>query len=96
MPEKSLQVALLILVGLTRLMFLDVLFSPSAVILSQQGTDLSSQFVYWRDFGFSQLSQGNLALWNPHIFSGMPYFGGFQSALLYPPNWLYLVLPLAT
>ncbi len=36
-----------------------------------------------------------MALWNPHIFSGMPFFGGFQSALLYPPNWLYLLLPIA-
>ncbi len=76
-------------------MFVDVLFSPRAVLLSQQGTDLASQFVYWREFGFGQLAQGNLALWNPHIFSGMPYLGGFQSALLYPPNWLYLVLPIA-
>ena len=96
MREKSFQLALLVLFGLTLLIFVDVLFSANEVILSQSGTDLSSQFVYWREFGFSQLSQGNLALWNPHIFSGMPYFGGFQSALLYPPNWLYLVLPLAT
>ena len=90
MREKTFQVALLILFGLTLLMFVDVLFSPRGVILSQLGTDLSSQFVYWREFGFSQLGQGNLALWNPHIFSGMPYFGGFQSALLYPLNWLFL------
>jgi len=95
MPEKRIQIALLILFGLTLLMFVDVLFSAKEAILSQWGTDLSSQFVYWREFGFGQLAQGNLALWNPHIFSGMPYFGGFQSALLYPPNWLYLVLPLA-
>jgi hypothetical protein len=33
-------------------------------------------------------------LWNPHIFGGTPYFAGFQSALLYPPNWLHLVMPL--
>ncbi len=95
MREKTLQLALLILFGLTLLMFVDVLFSPRAVLLAQQGTDLSSQFVYWYEFGFGQLAQGNLALWNPHIFSGMPFFGGFQSALLYPPNWLYLVLPIA-
>ena len=23
-----------------------------------------------------------------------PFFGSFQSALLYPPNWLYLILPI--
>ena len=95
MQEKRLQVAFLILFGLTLLMFVDALFSPRAVLLAQQGTDLSAQFVYWYEFGFGQLAKGNLALWNPHIFSGMPFFGGFQSALLYPPNWLYLVLPIA-
>ena len=95
MQGKRLQVAFLILSGLTLLMFVDVLFSPRAVLLGQQGTDLSAQFVYWYEFGFGQLAQGNLALWNPHIYSGAPFFGGFQSALLYPPNWLYMVLPIA-
>ena len=95
MQEKRLQVAFLILFGLTLLMFVDVLFSPRAVLLSQQGADLTGQYAYWYEFGFGQLAQGNLALWNPHIFSGVPFFGGFQSALLYPPNWLYLVLPIA-
>ncbi len=94
MQEKRIEVACLILLGLTLLMFVDVLFSPREVLLAQQGTDLSAQFVYWREFGFGQLAQGNLALWNPHIYSGVPYFGGFQSALLYPPNWLHLVLPI--
>ena len=95
MQEKRFQVAFLILFGLTLLMFADALFSPRAVLLAQQGTDLSAYFVYSHEFGFGQLAQGNLALWNPHIFSGVPYFGDFQSALLYPPNWLFLVLPIA-
>jgi xanthosine utilization system XapX-like protein len=74
MKEKRLQAAFLILSGLTLLMFVDALFSPRAVLLGQLGTDLSAQFVYWYEFGFGQLAQGNLALWNPHIFSGMPFF----------------------
>src|SRR5688500_17581492 len=52
------------------------------------------QFLPWRDFGFRELRAGNLALWNPHVYGGAPFLGGFQSALLYPPNWLHLVLPL--
>ncbi|HET9870924.1 MAG TPA: hypothetical protein VFR02_10580, partial [bacterium] len=63
-------------------------------VVSLAGEDLTGQFVWWRQFGFDQLRQGHLALWNPHLFSGAPFFGGFQSALLYPPNWLYLFLPL--
>ncbi len=35
-----------------------------------------------------------MALWNPYLYCGAPYFAGFQSALLYPPNWLFIVLPL--
>jgi hypothetical protein len=58
------------------------------------GEDLSGQFVWWRQFGFEELKKGHLALWNPQLFCGEPYFGGFQSALLYPPNWLFMVLPL--
>ena len=77
-------------------MFGDVLFTAEPEVLSRFQTDLSRQFIHWRHFGFSQIGQGNLPVWNPYIFSGTPYLAGFQSALLYPPNWLYLVLPLAS
>ena len=74
-------------------MFADVLCSSTRV-LSNVGCDLAWQFLAWRDFGFRELGHGNLALWNPHVYAGEPFLGSFQSALLYPPNWLYLVLPL--
>jgi hypothetical protein len=80
--------------ALTSLIFADVLFFGGTVVLGAAGTDLSQQFLGWRKFGFEELAKGNLALWNPQIFGGAPYFGGFQAALLYPPNVLYLVLPL--
>ena len=75
-------------------MFFDVLFAPGNRVLGSLGTDLATQFLFWRDFGFRELANGHIALWNPHIFAGAPYFGGMQAALLYPPNWLFLVLPL--
>jgi hypothetical protein len=78
---------------LTLGMFYDVLFS-SKFVVSSASTDLALQFIPWRDFGFSQLRAGNLPLWNPHVFGGTPYFAGFQAALLYPPNWLHLLLPM--
>ncbi|MGO8673778.1 MAG: hypothetical protein ACLQVD_20765 [Capsulimonadaceae bacterium] len=67
---------------------------PANVILSARSTDLSMEFVYWRQFGFEQLRHGHLALWNPYVFSGTPFMGGWQAALLYPPDWTYLLLPL--
>jgi hypothetical protein len=76
------------------MMFLDVLVAPGSRVLGNGATDLFHQFLSWRAFGFGELAKGNLPLWNPHIFSGAPYFGGMQSALLYPPNWLFMVLPL--
>ncbi len=66
-----------------------------ARVFSNAERDLALQFIHWRKFGFDELRAGHLALWNPHIYGGTPFFGGFQSALLYPPNWLYLCLPLA-
>src|SRR5436305_3632771 len=81
------------LAALTLAMFGDVLFARGDRVLSSEGLDLAKQFVHWRTFGFNELRHGHLALWNPHIFSGAPFFGGFQSALLYPPNVLFLMLP---
>lgn len=77
------------------LMFADSLLAPGTRLLGGQTTDMFQQFYAWREFGFGQLAKGNLPLWNPHIFSGAPYFGGVQAAMLYPVNWLLLVLPLA-
>jgi hypothetical protein len=85
------------LVGLALLvlaMFVDALVVPGPRVLGLAAGDITQQFLPWREFGFGELAKGNLALWNPHIFAGAPFFGGMQSALLYPPNWLFLVLPL--
>ena len=79
---------------LTLAMFGDVLLK-SGTVLSSSGTDLSKQFIAWREFGFHELGSGNLALWNPYLFSGTPYLGGFQAAMFYPPNMLHLILPSA-
>jgi len=94
-PFSRSAVALAVLFLLALAMFGDVLFTTQSVVLSSRNADLFNQFIHWRKFGFEQLRHGNLALWNPHLFSGAPFFGGFQSALLYPPNFLFLILPLA-
>ena len=88
-------IALAGLFALTIAMFGDLLFAGGTRVVGYQITDLYLQFLPWRDFGFRELGKGNLALWNPYIFGGAPYFGAMQAALLYPPNWLFLVLPLA-
>jgi len=76
------------------IMFADVLFTAKDIVLSDSITDIAMHYVHLRAFGFKELSKGNLPLWNPHIFCGIPFVGGFLSAMFYPPNLIFLVLPL--
>ncbi len=39
------------------------------------------------------LAQGELPLWNPFIFAGMPLLATTYPGAAYPPNWLFAVLP---
>ena len=50
------------------------------------------QFVPWRAWSWEILRQGHLPLWNPLSGMGAPLLANYQSALLYPPNWLYFLL----
>ncbi len=85
--------AFIILAGAVLILFGKALFDPDLLFSIPQG-DLAGQFLAWREFGFSELKSGHLVFWNPYIYCGAPYFSGFQSALLYPPNWLFMVMPL--
>ena len=91
--RRSRIVSLILLLAVALAMFGDLLFAGGTRVLGNPGSDMFLQYFAWREFGFRELAKGNLALWNPHIFGGAPYFGGMQGALLYPPNWLFLVLP---
>ena len=39
------------------------------------------------------IRRGTLPLWNPHAFAGMPLLATIQPGVLYPPNWLFAILP---
>lgn len=74
-------------------MFGDLAFRPPGTVVSHIVGDGSQYFSRMRAFGFEELSRGNLPLWNPYIFSGTPFVGGFQSGMFYPLNLIYLALP---
>jgi tetratricopeptide (TPR) repeat protein len=93
-PLPHWLISLGLLAALTLMMFADVLFTAAPIVLSNRANDLFSEYSHWRAFGFSELKRGNLALWNPCLFCGAPFFGGAQAALLYPLNALFLFLPL--
>ena len=39
------------------------------------------------------LRDGQPPLWNPYIFAGMPLMASVYGGALYPPNWLFAILP---
>ena len=82
--------AFFILFMITLAMFGDVLFTGSGRILSAEGLDLYAGELPGLDFLYRELRNGNLTLWNPHVFSG-----SFMIATaFYPPNFFHLFLPL--
>lgn len=53
---------------------------------------VSLQFVPWRAYAWEILRSGHLPLWNSLNGMGAPLLANYQSAFLYPPNWLLFVL----
>ncbi|HUO57191.1 MAG TPA: hypothetical protein VMV05_03345 [bacterium] len=93
-PASSLKTWAAILLAIPVLVFFGPILLTKDALVSIPNGDLANQFYAWRDFGFSELRQGRLSLWNPYTYGGAPFFAGFQSALLYPPNVIFLILPL--
>lgn len=54
------------------------------------------QFTPWRELALKTLASGELPLWNPLLGMGAPLLANYQSALMYPPNWLILILKVPT
>jgi hypothetical protein len=51
------------------------------------------QFYPWRQFAFTEIGAGRLPSWNPYVGAGAPLLANEQTAVFYPPNWLFLLLP---
>src|SRR5689334_20689870 len=84
------QIAVLLI--LTLLALGDVLVKNDRVLSMSDG-DGSDLFLGLRDWGFTQIRHGHLPLWNPHLFCGTAFVGGYQSAMFYPFNLLYVFMP---
>jgi hypothetical protein len=57
-------------------------------------SDVVTQMYPWRAYARSSFRHGEIPLWNPFILSGTPFQANGQSALFYPPNWIFHVLPM--
>jgi len=54
-----------------------------------------AQFYPWRHFAARTLRAGTIPLWNPYQFCGTPFVANSQSAVLYPGNLGFYLLPTA-
>lgn len=59
-------------------------------------SDMVLQNYQWKWFIREQLSQGEVPLWNPHQFSGIPFLAAGQQSALYPLSIVYYVMPLTS
>ncbi|MGA9533825.1 MAG: YfhO family protein [Anaerolineales bacterium] len=53
------------------------------------------QFVPWRSLGIEMMKSGQVPLWNRFLGMGAPLLANYQSALLYPPNWILFFVDVA-
>lgn len=49
--------------------------------------DILLYFYPYRDYAAAALRGGNVPLWNPYIFLGVPFLANPQAAVLYPLHW---------
>lgn len=57
--------------------------------------DALAEYYPWRLFAQRELRQNRIPLWNPHEFCGAPFIANGQSAVFYPLNILFWILPTA-
>ncbi|MBZ0302952.1 MAG: hypothetical protein K8J31_24615, partial [Anaerolineae bacterium] len=57
-------------------------------------SDLVLENYQWKTFIRESLAQGEIPLWNPYQFSGIPFLAAGQQSALYPFSLIYYVMPL--
>ncbi len=55
--------------------------------------DIHAYFYPYHVLPAALLAHGELPLWNPYAFSGIPLLADGQTALFHPASWLFFVLP---
>jgi O-antigen/teichoic acid export membrane protein len=58
-------------------------------------SDLLLENYAWKTFVVQALREGQIPLWNPYVFAGVPFLAAGQHSALYPLSLLFYVLPIA-
>lgn len=78
-------------VALTLAAYHKVVFSHLVLV----GYDTLSYFFPYRAYAAWALGQGGFPEWDPYLFGGAPFLANAQTAIFYPLNLLFLLLPAA-
>jgi len=81
---------ILFLLLLPCLFFFQALFGGKTFV----GTDIQSFFYPFKYVASQMYRSGQFHLWDPYIFAGLPVGSEIQTALFYPLNLFYAVLPI--
>ncbi|MBI4320335.1 MAG: YfhO family protein [Chloroflexi bacterium] len=75
------------------LLALVVVFYNKIILFGQilVGYDILTYFYPNESYAAEALSQLRLPLWNPYLFTGVPFLANLQTAVFYPFNLLFLV-----
>jgi hypothetical protein len=57
-------------------------------------SDLIIQNAAWKQFFRDTVFSGDIPLWNPYLFAGVPFLAAGQHSMLYPFSLIYLIMPL--
>lgn len=83
--------------GVVAVSWLAFVLQPETAALETSGpASLLDYFVYYRpnaQRGFAALREGSIPFWDACRGLGGPLLATAQTGLLYPPNWLHLLLP---
>lgn len=72
-----------------------LVFLPSGIVVGPQNggrNDLTASILPSRGVLRNAIQRdGEWPLWHPYELTGIPWWGNPQSAMLYPPNWLFIL-----
>lgn len=68
-------------------------YAPGGYPSKGQDRDVLRELAPWKYFSISEMKEGRLPLWNPYNFSGSILLQNFQSAVFYPINVIFFILP---
>ncbi|MCC6455478.1 MAG: YfhO family protein [Caldilineaceae bacterium] len=83
----ALLLAIFVMLLYARLLFTNRVLASGDILL---------YFYPYRDYAAAALRSGEIPLWNPYIFLGVPFLANPQAAVLYPLHWPLSWLPVTT